>query len=105
MLPISSGHRKWEFSRSVDTVQKRNNANPQVQLIRRIPKQTLMRDGEKDFAIEEMSYNSACYELFLENCDNSGARERRDRLCDNAGDLRDVYKTRHDTSPIIRSAT
>ena len=44
-----------------------------------------------------MSYNSARDELFLADYDNKVVRAMRVR--DNAGDLRDVYRAPHDTSP------
>ena len=67
-------------------------------LVRRIPKQTLIRAGEKDPNIYGMSYNSARDELFLADYDNKVVRAMRVR--DNAGDLRDVYRAPHDTSPL-----
>ena len=48
-----------------------------------------------------MSYNSARDELFLADWNNKVVRAMRVR--DNAGDLRDVYKAPHDTSPYISS--
>ena len=59
-------------------------------LVRRLPKQTLIRAGEKNLKILEMSYNSARDELFLADYDNKVVRAMRVR--DNAGDLRDVYR-------------
>ena len=48
-----------------------------------------------------MSYNSARDELFLVDYANNVVRAMRVR--DNAGDLRDVYKAPHDTSPLVWS--
>ena len=72
-----------------------------LQLVRRLPKQTLIRAGEKDPNIWGMSYNSARDELFLADKENSVVRAMRVR--DNAGDLRDVYRAPHDTEPSIYS--
>ena len=72
-----------------------------LQLVRRIPKQTLIRAGEKDSDIYGMSYNLARDELFLADYDNKVVRAMRMR--DNASDLLDVYRAPHDTSPSIRS--
>ena len=65
-----------------------------LQLVRRIPKQTLIRAGEEDPGIYGMSYNSARDELFLADYANNVVRAMRVR--DNAGDLRDVYRGPHD---------
>ena len=71
-------------------------------LVRRLPKQTLIRDGENDPDIFGMSYNSARDELFLADDDNKVVREMRVR--DDADDLRDVYKgTLHDKLPYLWS--
>ena len=73
-----------------------------LKLVRRLPKQTLIRAGDKnDPDISEMSYNSARDELFLADGNNRVVRAMRVR--DNAGDLRDVYRAPHDTSPYITS--
>ena len=72
-----------------------------LQLVRRILKQTLIRAGDKgDPDIFGMSYNSARDELFVVDYNNRVVRAMR--VCDNAGDLRDVYRAPHDTSPLIR---
>ena len=71
-----------------------------LQLVRRIPKQTLIRAGERNPQIWGMSYNSARNELFLADY-NNGVRAMRVR--DNAGDLRDVYRAPHDTYSEIYS--
>ena len=64
--------------------------------------QTLIRAGDKnDPMIFGMSYNSARDELFLADTRNKVVRAMRVR--DNAGDLRDVYRSPHDTSPSIWS--
>ena len=76
-------------------------AYPPLKLVRRIPKQTLIRAGENDPVITGMSYNSARDELFLADGRNGVVRAMRVR--DNAGDLRDVYRAPHDTSSFIRS--
>ena len=61
-----------------------------------------MAGGDKENPdIEGMSYNSACDELFLADTNNGVVRAMRVR--DNAGDLRDVYRAPHDTSPLITS--
>ena len=60
-----------------------------------------MAAGENDSDIWGMSYNSARDELFLADRNNGVVRAMRVR--DNAGDLRDVYRAPHDTSPYIRS--
>ena len=65
-------------------------------LVRRIPKQTLIRNGEKTPNISGMSYNSARNELFLADFDNGVVRVMRVR--DNTGDLRDVYRAPHEIS-------
>ena len=69
--------------------------------VRRLPKQTLIRAGEKDPKIFGMSYNSVRDELFLADLSNKVVRAMRVR--DNAGDLRDVYRAPHDTSPHVWS--
>ena len=56
---------------------------------------------ESSQRIREMSYNSARDELFLAVYGNGVVRVMRVR--DNAGDLRDVYRAPHDTSPFILS--
>ena len=66
----------------------------QKYLVRRLPKQTLIRAGEKDPNIIGLSYNSARDELFLADIKNGVVRAMRVR--DNAGDLRDVYRAPHD---------
>ena len=73
----------------------------QIALVRRIPKQTLIRAGEYDSDISGMSYNSARDELLFADWFNKAVRAMRVR--DNAGDLRDVYRAPHDTSPIVLS--
>ena len=61
-----------------------------LQLVRRLPKQTLIRAGDwRDPNILGMSYNSERDELFLADYANGVVRPMRVR--DNAGDLRDVY--------------
>ena len=60
-----------------------------------------MAAGDKNPDIYGMSYNSARDELFLADVANGVVRAMRVR--DNAGDLRDVYRAPHDTSPFIRS--
>ena len=72
-----------------------------LQLVRCLPKQTLIRTGEKIPDIWGMSYNSARDELFLADDNNKVVRAMGVR--DNAGDLSDVYRAPHDTSPFIRS--
>ena len=72
-----------------------------LQLVRRIPKQTLIRAGENDPNINGMSYNSARDELFLADFDNKVVRAMP--LRDNAGDLREVYRAPPDRSSLIRS--
>ena len=72
-----------------------------LQLVRRIPKQTLIRAGEKDPDIFGMSYNSARDELFFADLANYVVRAIH--LRDNAYDQRDVYRAPHDMSPFIRS--
>ena len=62
-------------------------------LIRHIPKQTLIRAGEKDPDFFGMSYNSARDELFLADFENKVVRAMRVR--NNAGDLREVYRGSH----------
>ena len=65
-----------------------------LQLVRRHPKQTLIRAGDKnDPNIWGMSYNSARDELFLADYNNDVVGAMRVR--DNAGDLRDVYRAPH----------
>ena len=76
-------------------------AYPPLKLVRRIPKQTLIRAGKKNPDIKGMSYNSARDELFLADRGNNVMRAMR--VCDNAGDLRDVYRAPHDASPSIMS--
>ena len=68
-----------------------------LQLVRRLPKQTLIRAGENNPNIYGMSYNSAHDELFIADQDNKVVRAMRVR--DNAGDLHDVYRAPHGTSP------
>ena len=68
-----------------------------LQLVRRLPKQTLIRAGENNPNIYGMSYNSAHDELFIADQDNKVVRAMRVR--DNAGDLRDVYRA----PPTIKS--
>ena len=77
------------------------SSTSRLQLVRRIPKQTLNRAGEQDPVISGMSYNSARDELFLADQENKVVRAMRVR--DNAGDLRDVYRAPHNTSPFIWS--
>ena len=72
-----------------------------LQLVRRIPKQTLIRAGENDPEVSGMSYNSARDELFL--ADDNNKVVRAIRLCDNVGDLSDVYRAPDDKSPNISS--
>ena len=76
-------------------------AYPPLKLARRLPKQTLIRAGEKNPIILGMSYNSARDELFL--ADNGNKVVRAMRVRDNAGDLRDAYRAPHDTIPFINS--
>ena len=77
------------------------SSTSRLQLVCRIPKQKLIRAGEKDPDIEEMSYNSARDELFVADYANKVVRAMRVR--DNAGDLSDVYRAPHDMSPFISS--
>ena len=85
-----------------------NRANGQ-QLLRilfphskRLPAEALMAAGDKyDPDISGMSYNSARDELFLADRMNRVVLAMRVR--DNAGDLRDVYRAPHDTSPEVLS--
>ena len=56
---------------------------------------------KKNSDIYGMSYNSARDELFLADANNKVVRAMRVR--DNAGDLRDVYRAPHDTSPFVWS--
>ena len=72
-----------------------------VQLVRSLPKQTLIRAGEKDPYICGMSYNSERDELFLADRENKVVRAMRVR--DNAGDLRDVFRAPHDKDPRVLS--
>ena len=72
-----------------------------LQLVRRIPKQTLLRAGEEDPSMWGMSYNSARESLFLADWANKVVRSMRVRV--NACDLRDVYRASHDTSPLMWS--
>ena len=70
-----------------------------VPLSERLPAAAFMADGDKKkLKIVGMSYNSARDELFLADYDNNVVRVR-----DNAGDLRDVYRATHDTSPDVVS--
>ena len=60
-----------------------------------------MAAGDKnDPNIVGMSYNSARDELFVADFHNNVVRAMRVR--DNAGDLRDVYRAPHDTSPFVK---
>ena len=70
---------------------------------KRLPAEALMAAGDKKNSdIYGMSYNSARDELFLEDRNNGVVRAMRVR--DNAGDLRDVYKSNLlDNSPYIYS--
>ena len=69
---------------------------------KRLPAEALMAAGnKKNPEIRGMSYNSARDELFLADFDNKVVRAMRVR--DNAGDLRDVYRAPHDTSPTMWS--
>ena len=72
-----------------------------AKLVRRIPKQTLIRAGEQNPFISGMSYNSERDELFLADYNNKVVRAMRVR--DTAGDLRDVYRAPHDTDPLVLS--
>ena len=66
---------------------------------KRLPVKSLMAAGaQNDPKISGMSYNSARDELFLADFANKVVRVR-----DNTGDLRDVYRAPHDTSPYIWS--
>ena len=67
----------------------------------RIPKQTLIKDGEGIPFITGISYNSSCDELFLADYANKVVREMR--LHDNASDLFDVYRAPHDKTSLVRS--
>ena len=67
------------------------------EVIRRIPKQKLIRNGENDPNIFEMSYNSARDELFF--ADNKNNVLRAMRVRDNASNSRDVYRPPDDTLP------
>ena len=69
---------------------------------KRLPAEALMAAGdEKNANIKGMSYNSERDELFLADRDNEVVRAMGVR--DNAGDLRDVYRAPHGTSPYICS--
>ena len=68
---------------------------------KRLPAEALMVGGDYYPEIRGMSYNSAHDELFLADWNNKVVRAMRVR--DNAGDLRDVYRAPHDTSPILLS--
>ena len=71
-------------------------------LVHRLPKQTLIRAGEDlNSGIFGISYNSARDELFFVDFTNKVVRATHVR--DDGGDLRDVYKAPHDTSPILLS--
>ena len=72
-----------------------------INLVRRIPQQSLIRAGEKAPSIEGKSYNSARDELFIADFVNKVVRAMRVR--DNDGDLQDVYRAPHDTSPLVWS--
>ena len=65
-------------------------AYPPLKLVRRLPKQTIIRAGENDPNIIGMSYNSARDELFLADWNNRVVRAMRVR--DNAGEQRDLYR-------------
>ena len=71
-------------------------------LVRRLPKQTLLRAGEMDPDINGMSYNSARDELFFADWKNKVVRAMR--VLDNACDMRDVYKAPHDTNSRVWTA-
>ena len=88
----------------------------QVGSVSSIQKQTLIRDGEKDPDIFGMRYISAREQLlFLTDIRHKSRDElffadfangvvRSIRMRDNIGDLNDVYKAPHDTSPFVWSA-
>ena len=61
----------------------------------------LIRNGENDYNIVGMSYNSARDELFFADYANKVVRAMHVR--DNAGDLLDVYRAPHDTDPRVLS--
>ena len=99
-------YKKKIISRTLCTEPNRDNCRELLsiflaKLVRRIPKKTLIRAGEKNPSIEGMSYNSVRDELFLADFDNGVVRAMR--VHDNAGDLRDVYRAPHDTLPHIYS--
>ena len=60
-----------------------------------------MAAGDKNPDISGMSYNSARDELFIADRDNEVVRAMR--VCDIAGDLRDMYRATHETSPLVWS--
>ena len=69
---------------------------------KRLPEEALLAAGnENNPNIYGMSYNSARDELFLADHENGVVRAMRVR--DTAGDLRDVYRAPHDTSPFVYS--
>ena len=61
-----------------------------LQLIRRIPKKRLVRNGDKDLDIWFINYNSAKDELLF--VDDGNQVVRSNHLREKAGDLCDVYK-------------
>ena len=105
--PDEDDFKKNIISRTLCTEPNRANCRELLSIlpsifVRRIPKQTLVRTGDKTNPyIRGMSYNSASDELFLADSDNGVVRAMRVR--DNAGDLRSVYRAPNDTTPEIIS--
>ena len=96
-------YKKKIISRSLCIESKRANCQQlisivraPIKLVRRLPKQTLIRARETDPNILGMSYFSARDELFLADQDNNIVRAMRVR--DNAGDLCDVDRAPHEIS-------
>ena len=93
-------------SRTLCNEANRANGQQLLQILfpysKRLPAEALLSAGDKnDPDISGMSYNSARDELFLADFNNEVVRAMRVR--DNAGDLRDVYRAPHDTSPYVLS--
>ena len=77
------------------------NKPTNCRLVRRLQKQSLIRDGKNNPDISGMSYNKTSDELFLADDNNKVVRAMP--VHDNAGQLHDVYRAAHDTSPIVWS--
>ena len=73
----------------------------QLQLVFRISKQTFTSPEKKDPDIWGMSYNSVREMLYL--ADNNNQVLPAVVVCDCAGNLRNIYKASHDTSPVVWS--